>query len=262
MTSMPSLEINFDGLVGSTHHYAGLSRGNVASESNEGELSRPREAALQGLRKMRALWDRGVPQGVFPPQERPHLGALRALGFEGSDAEILAKVARSSPGLLQAMSSASAMWAANAATVAPSADTRDGRVHFTPANLQAKLHRSIESEGTSRMLRRIFRDEAHFAHHAPLPGGANLGDEGAANHTRLHPGGAQGWGGPGLQLFVYGRRYFARPDEPRARRYPARQAREASEAIARLHGLDPAAFILAQQNPEAIDAGVFHNDVI
>ena len=47
-------EINFDGLIGPTHNYAGLSLGNVASASNAGGVSQPRAAAaVQGLAKMR-----------------------------------------------------------------------------------------------------------------------------------------------------------------------------------------------------------------
>ena len=137
-------EANFDGLVGPTHNYAGLSWGNVASKSNVSAVSNPKEAALQGLAKMKQLADRGYVQGVLPPHERPHLPTLRALGFSGNDADVLAQVLKKSPDLLAAVSSAAAMWTANAATVSPSADTRDRRVHFTPANLSAKFHRSIE----------------------------------------------------------------------------------------------------------------------
>ena len=48
-------EFNFDGLVGPSHNYAGLSFGNVASFSNVKSASNPKQAALQGLAKMRAL---------------------------------------------------------------------------------------------------------------------------------------------------------------------------------------------------------------
>ena len=125
---MKTVEANFDGLVGPTHNYAGLAYGNLASALNAEKPSNPREAALQGLRKMKALHDLGVPQGVLPPHERPHLPTLRALGFGGKDAEVLGAAHREAPGLLAAASSASAMWVANAATVSPSADAADGRV--------------------------------------------------------------------------------------------------------------------------------------
>lgn len=252
-----AIEANFDGLVGPTHNYAGLSWGNVASKSNLNAVSNPREAALQGLQKMKRLADRGYVQGVLPPHERPHIPTLKALGFRGSDADILSAVAESNPVVLAAVASASCMWTANAATVSPSADTADHRVHFTPANLSAKFHRSIEHVVTGRALKSIFADEAYFAHHPALPAVSQFGDEGAANHTRL----CSSYGQAGVELFVYGQAAF---DEtaPAPARYPARQTLEASQAIARLHGLSDAHAVFAQQNPAAIDAGVFHNDVI
>ncbi|MEC7814725.1 MAG: N-succinylarginine dihydrolase [Pseudomonadota bacterium] len=252
-----AVEANFDGLVGLTHNYAGLSWGNVASKSNVHAVSNPKEAALQGLAKMKRLADRGYVQGVLPPHERPHIPTLKALGFQGSDGQILEQVAKSDPAILAAVSSASSMWTANAATVSPSADTADHRVHFTPANLSAKFHRSIEHKVTGRSLKAIFSDESYFAHHPALPSVAHFGDEGAANHTRL----CAGYGDPGVELFVYGQVAF-NESAPAPKRFPARQTLEASRAIARLHGLSDRRAVFAQQNPAAIDAGVFHNDVI
>jgi succinylarginine dihydrolase len=254
---MAAFEINFDGLIGPTHNYAGLSEGNLASQRHKLAVSNPREAALQGLAKMKFLADLGIKQAVLPPHERPDVATLRRLGFSGSDAEVLHRAGKESPILLAACSSASAMWAANAATVSPSADTADGRVHFTPANLASQFHRSLEPTTTGRILRAIFRDDAHFAHHRHLPGNPRMGDEGAANHIRLSPAHADA----GLEIFVYGRDGF-KAATPGPSRYPARQAREASEAIARLHQLDPARTLFIRQNPAAIDAGAFHNDVV
>jgi len=252
-----AVEVNFDGLVGPTHNYAGLSWGNVASKSNVNAVSNPKEAALQGLAKMKKLADRGYVQAVLPPHERPHIPTLRALGFAGSDRQVLEQAAQADPAILAAVSSASAMWTANAATVSPSADTADHRVHFTPANLSAKFHRSIEHRVTGRALKAIFTDESYFAHHPALPSVSHFGDEGAANHTRL----CAGYGDPGVELFVYGQAAF-NESAPAPVKYPARQTLEASRAIARLHGLDDRHAVFAQQNPAAIDAGVFHNDVI
>ncbi|MGM0982683.1 MAG: N-succinylarginine dihydrolase [Pseudomonadota bacterium] len=254
------LEVNFDGLVGPTHNYAGLALGNVASMTHGGLEANPREAALQGLGKMKALMDAGYPQGVLPPQQRPDLGALRQLGFTGSDARVLARAAGEAPQLLRAVCSASSMWTANAATVTPSADAPDGRVHFTPANLQSSFHRYLEPATTARVLAAIFRDEARFAHHPVLPATPAFSDEGAANHTRL----AADYGEPGVHLFVYGRAALGWGVEEgiAPRRYPARQTLEASQAIARQHGLTESQTVFAQQHPESIDAGVFHNDVI
>lgn len=253
---MAGFEANFDGLVGPTHHYAGLSVGNEASLHNRDGLSNPRKAALQGLAKMKALADRGFVQGILPPQPRPNVEALRALGFSGSDAQVMAQAAERTPQLLSALSSASSMWTANAATVSPSADSADGRVHFTVANLNNKLHRSLEAPVTSAILRATFNHDAHFCHHDALPQQSDFGDEGAANHNRL----CGDYDSQGIQLFVYGRRAWGGGTGPQ--RYPARQTREASEAVARLHQLDARYTLFAQQNPQAIDSGVFHNDVI
>ncbi|BCL75395.1 N-succinylarginine dihydrolase [Jeongeupia sp. HS-3] len=253
---MTAFEANFDGLVGPTHHYGGHSFGNVASTGNAGQPANPRAAALQGLAKMKALADLGYRQGVLPPHERPAVEVLRSLGFTGSDAAVVAAAARQSPQLLAGVSSASAMWVANAATVSPSADTADGRVHFSAANLQNKFHRAIEHEQTGRTLKAIFGDESHFVHHPALAMHPAFGDEGAANHTRL----AKRYDTAGVELFVYGQQHWGGNIAPQ--RYPARQTLEASQAIARRHGLASERTVFAQQNPAVIDAGVFHNDVI
>jgi succinylarginine dihydrolase len=252
-----SIEANFDGLVGPTHNYAGLSFGNVASEKHGAEASNPKEAALQGLAKMKALADLGLTQGVLAPQERPDIHTLRRLGFTGTDSDVLAKAAKTAPRLLAACCSASSMWTANAATVSPSPDTLDGKVHFTPANLTNKFHRSIEHEVTGRILKATFSDPNHFSHHEALPTVEHFGDEGAANHTRF----CQAYGDQGVEFFVFGR-YAFDGSKPAPKRYPARHTYEASEAIARLHGLSDTHTVYAQQNPDVIDQGVFHNDVI
>jgi len=253
-SDMSAREINFDGIVGPTHNYAGLSYGNMASMSHKRSISNPRAAALQGLEKMKFLHDLGVKQAVLPPHERPHLPTLRRLGFGGSDADVLTAVRDKDPTLLAMASSASAMWTANAATVCPGADSADGKVHFTPANLVSTFHRSLETRTTQRMLKRIFGDESRFVHHEPLPCGNNFSDEGAANHTRLWSGG----GGPGVQIFTYGRDVTDPPDT----KFPARQTLQASQAIARLHQLKPLSTLFFEQTPQAIDAGAFHNDVV
>jgi succinylarginine dihydrolase len=250
-------EYNFDGLVGPSHNYAGLSFGNVASFSNVRSASNPRLAALQGLAKMRDLAARGFAQAVMPPQARPNFRLLRSLGFSGTDADVLAQAWREAPVILSCAWSAAPMWTANAATVSPSADTRDGRVHFTAANLNNKLHRSEEHVQATRTLRAMFADHDHFVVHDPLPPTPAFGDEGAANHTRF----AASHGAAGVEFFVYGRVEFD-PSAPFPKKYPARQTLEASQAVARLHGLDPARTVFAAQNPDVIDQGVFHNDVI
>ena len=250
-------EFNFDGLVGPSHNYAGLSFGNVASFSNVKSASNPKQAALQGLAKMRALAARGFAQALLPPHARPNFRMLRRIGFTGTDADVLARAYREAPVILACAYSASPMWTANAATVSPSADSADGRANFTAANLNNKLHRADEHLQSSRTLRALFGDQRHFAVHDALPSTPAFGDEGAANHTRL----AASHGDKGVQLFVYGRVEFD-PSAPAPKRYPARQTLEASQAIARLHGLDASRTVFAAQNPAVIDQGVFHNDVI
>ena len=249
---MTAVEANADGLIGPTHSYAGLSPGNLASSLNRGEVSHPRAAVLQGLEKMKALADLGLPQFVLPPHERPDIGFLRSLGFTGSDARVLEQAWKDAPSFAAAACSASPMWAANAATVTPSADSADGRVHFTPANLVTNLHRSLEHQQTKAALDALFPDPARFAVHDALPSVAHLADEGAANHVRL----CADHGEPGVNLLVWGRDAH----EAWSGAYPARQTRQASEAIARRHGAH--GVVLAQQSRAAIAGGTFHNDVV
>jgi succinylarginine dihydrolase len=249
-----AVEVNYDGLAGPTYALGKLGVGNLASQSHGGQASNPREAVLQGLAKMERLMALGVPQAVIPPQERPHLPTLRTFGFAGSDADTLESAAREAPALLGALSASSSVWTANAATVSPSADTADGKVHFTPANLASQLHRAVEAPQTARILKRLFPDPERFVHHAPLLASAQMGDEGAANFMRL----TAEHGAPGTEVFVYGQAALE-PDAPRPRRFPARQTLEASGAVARLHRVTAPVFL--QQAPDAIDAGVFHNDV-
>ncbi|EIZ80670.1 succinylarginine dihydrolase [Novosphingobium sp. Rr 2-17] len=236
-------EINFDGIVGPSHNYAGLSLGNLASARNFGRASAPRAAALQGLAKMRANLERGLAQGFFLPQHRPNADWLAQLGTT---------VAQAAPSLRANAMSASSMWAANAATVSPAADCEDGRCHLTVANLMTMPHRSHEWAETLAQLQLAFADAARFAVHAPVP--PPFGDEGAANHMRL----CARHDAPGVEVFVYGNAGGAEALGP----FPARQHRAASEAIARIHGLDPARTIFARQSAEAIAAGAFHNDVV
>ncbi len=247
-------EVQFDGLVGPTHNYGGLSPGNVASTLHGGQVSNPRAAAREGLAKMRFVQGLGVAQAVLPPHDRPHLPTLRRLGFTGSDEQVIAAAGEGDGFALRICSSASAMWTANAATVAPSRDASDGRVHLTPANLQQMFHRAIEPQTTTRVLRAIFADEARFAVHDPLPGGGQLADEGAANHTRLETSAGA------AHVFAWGRCAWGAFAGPA--RYPARQTREASQTLARLHRLDPARCVFPHQHPEGIDAGAFHTDVM
>lgn len=250
-----TVEMNFDGLVGPSHNYAGLSHGNIASSAHKGTAANPKAAALQGLSKMRHLLNLGIPQAVLPPQERPFIPGLRALGFTGTDAKVLETAFAQSPALVANYSSASCMWTANAATVTPSADSGDGRMHFTPANLTAMPHRALEDAQTQRTLSMIFQDTDHFAVHAPLAHTPLLGDEGAANHNRL----CAEHGAAGIELFVYGRDVLGPTTDLK---FPGRQTLQASQAAARLHGLTEANSMFHPQSAAAINAGAFHNDVV
>ena len=251
-------EFNFDGIVGPTHNYAGLSPGNVASTSHAGQIANPKRAALQGLAKMRLVASLGVGQAVLPPHERPRMRTLRQLGFRGTDEEVLAAAASGDGHLLRLCSSAAAMWTANAATCIPSEDSADGRLHLVPANLASMFHRVVEADTTTRVLRTIFADEHRFVVHEPLPGGAQFSDEGAANHTRLVADGV-----PAVHLFAWGRAvYGATPASDQPLRFPARQSREASQALARLGQVNARRALFPQQHPRGIDAGAFHTDVV
>ena len=253
MSSTETLEVNFDGLIGPSHNYGGMSDGNLASQNNAGDVSNPREAALQGLEKMRMLVRAGFVQGVLPPLERPNFGFLVDAGFNGSDERIIEAAARRAPSLLKAAYSASSMWTANAATVSPSQETEDGRLHLTAANLSSMLHRSIEHPETTASLAAIFADETAFAVHGALPMHADFSDEGAANHVRL----SAAHGETGVELFVYGRNAGESVSG-----FPARQTRLASESVARSHQLSADRTVLARQSATAINAGAFHNDVV
>jgi len=231
------VEINFDGLVGPSHNYAGLSLGNLAATAHAGEVSYPKAAALQGLAKMRGNMERGLAQGFFLPLPRPNHRFLNQIAAD----------AQTDHALIAAAWSASSMWTANAATISPAPDTRDGRCHVTPANLVTMPHRFQEWPDTARQLRLAFADEHYFAVHNIVP--ACFGDEGAANHMRM----CRSHGERGLEVFVYGRRGGP---------FPARQHEQASRIVARSHGLDPDNVLFVEQNPDAIAAGAFHNDVV
>ncbi len=231
-------EINFDGIIGPSHNYAGLSLGNIASANNAGAASQPRAAALQGIEKMRANLQLGLAQGFFMPLDRPNKAWLAGLATDMTSAE---------PHIRAAAFSASAMWAANAATVSPAPDTADGKCHLSAANLLTMPHRSHEWHGTLAQLQLAFANQQHFVVHQPVP--APFGDEGAANFMRLCPS----HGEPGIEIFVYGK-----AGGP----FPARQHIESSKAIARAHRLEASKTLFVQQSEIAIAGGAFHNDVV
>jgi succinylarginine dihydrolase len=254
MTTDKALEINFDCLVGPTHHFGGLSLGNLASTNNKARIGKPKIAALQGLKKMRFLAQKGFIQAILPPHERPHIRILRNLGFSGLDLDII-KEAIKFPDIFFKLCSSSFMWAANQATISPKIDSLDQKTHITPANLNTMFHRSIEHEFTNKIFKKIFAHEQFIIHDALIPHDL-FSDEGAANHSRLTPSHSK----KALQIFVYGKKTLL--SSQKSQIYPARQSFMANEALARLHMLDPDYFLNLEQNPQAIDAGAFHNDVV
>jgi succinylarginine dihydrolase len=231
-----SFEVNFDGLVGPTHNYAGLAHGNVHSTNNKSKPSNPCEAALQGLDKMKLMHDLGYKQAIIPPQERPLIN-----NFE--DYQNMA-----------INSSASSMWVANSSTVVPSTDSENGKLNLLTANLNFTHHRRIEAPQTHVTLNKIFNDTSKFLIHSPLESAGELDDEGAANHTRF----CNSYDEEGLHFFVYGRSQDDSAEVPQ--QFPARQTYEASKKVAETMQIKNAVF--AQQSAESIDAGVFHHDVI
>ena len=265
---LPISEINFDGLVGPTHNYAGLSYGNIASSVHQNQMANPQFAALQGLEKMVMAQQLGLEQAIFPPQLRPNLSFLRACGFQGSATDLIQKAAKTDAVLLAAANSAACMWTANSATVSPSTDCQDKRLHFTPANLNSGIHRSIEANQTEKLLKTIFSptsvtskssDELAMRPvvHPPLGPAIALADEGAANHMRLAPKHSE----RAIEVFVFGRDALDNT-QTAPNKFPARQTLQAFQCIQRIHLLDDAHTFFLQQNPIAIDAGAFHNDVV
>jgi succinylarginine dihydrolase len=260
-------EVNFDSIAGPTYNYSSVGPGNLASMDSLRQTSNPKQVALEGLRKAEVLVDLGVPQALLPPLSRPDLWALYRVGLIkdkglltaddlGSLAKHLSQASVIAPQLLAACFAGTSLWANNAAVVSPSADTDDNRVHFTPANMISAFHRSLEANEISQILRQIFQDDKHFVIHDPLPCSDSFGDEGAANHLRL---GTQ-HSAAALNVFIYGRTGFG--DLEHGHRYRPRQTQAASEAIARLHRLNLDRTLFVKQSSDAVDAGIFHNDVI
>jgi succinylarginine dihydrolase len=250
-------EVNFDGLVGPSHNYAGLSQGNLASKKHQSSVSNPKAAALQGLEKMFSLHEKGFKQAFLPPHPRPYLPMAHSLGYKGSLEEVIKEIGRLDPLLLNNLYSASSMWVANAAMYSPSLDTKDHKVHFTIANLSSNLHRSIENDFSHHLFKLIFHDKAFFKVHKALPSGRFFADEGAANQTRL----SKNYSSKGLEIFHFGH-YSYQKESKEPKRYPSRQSFEACSYIAKKHRIGSELRLFLKQSPEAIDEGVFHNDVI
>ena len=243
-------EIYLDGMVAPYHNYGGLSEGNIASLKHQNQISSPKEAALQGIKKAKIVYSLGLHQGFFLPHERPIFEVLHNLGFKGSEKTVLNKISAKFPTLLNNLYSSSAMWAANAGTFSPSADCEDNLAHITTASLTSMLHRSIESEFTHVQMQLIFGNLCQL--HEPITNLSYKGDEGAANHLRI----ASSHDAPGFEIFVHGGSIFEKQN------IVQRQALEASHAVASNHMLNNKRTFFIEQSQKAIAAGSFHNDIV
>ena len=251
------VEIQIDGVIGPTHHFGGLGVGNVASQRSQWRTSHPRSAALEGLAKMEQVAALGVPQFFLPPLVRPDWQFLEQHGYRGERSDILKRCSDENPKLLSAAYSSSFMWTANAATTASGLDTRDGCSHAVIANLCASIHRGIEARGRWLQFKSWTEGIPQVEIHHPLKVDTELRDEGAANHMRLC--GASG-SGTGLHLFVH--EPVASLEQNAAPKFRSRQGKRASELVADRLQLPWSRRIFLEQTQRAIDAGVFHNDVI
>lgn len=256
---MNTYETNWDGIVGPTHHYGGLGVGNVASQAHKHAVSHPKAGALQGLAKMAKVANLGVPQFFLPPIHRPNRELLTQAGFSGTMADQIKRAFDEAPEILSATFSSAFMWTANAATVCPVMDSTDGNLHVTPANLCSNLHRQMEAHQRYQQFEHIFREVPNTQLHRPLPCSLPFRDEGAANHMRLGKGDAKPW----LHVYVDGEAALESYDSTQNLLVlGGRHGRKASLAIARQHQLPPDHVFFLHQSPDAIQAGVFHNDVI
>ena len=172
---MALVEINFDGIVGPSHNYAGLSLGNLAATANQGNVAFPRAAALQGVAKMRHNLRLGLAQGMLLPHPRPEPGLARRARHDcaGSAANLLARRVlglgdvggQCGDRLARARTRRTAAATSRSPTCAP--------WRTAATNGRRRWPSSGSPSPTTR----------HFAVHAPVPG--TFGDEGAANHMRL-----------------------------------------------------------------------------
>ena len=144
--------------------------------------------------------------------------------------------------------SASAMWAANAATVSPAPDTADGRCHLTVANLRTMPHRSHEWPATLAQLRLAFADAGHFAVHAPGAAGVRRRGRGQPHAAGA---GARRAGRRGVRL----RRDAAAP----SRRASISRRRRRSPGST---GSIPSGPCSSSSRKRRSPPGAFHNDVV
>ena len=244
---LPMIDVNFDGIPGPTHNYAGLARGNLAAEKQRAATSRIRaKPRCRGSRKCARSPQRGYAAGRAAAARAARSSARCARSAFPAATPTSSRAPRAtrrrcSPRARRPRRCGSA----NAATVSPSADTADGRVHFTPANLVAHFHRSLEAPTTTRDPARDLRRPDALRRPRSVAGRAAVRRRGRGEPHAIR--GAPG--APGVEFFVYGRaalrrgRAGAARNFPRGRRAkPRRRSRAATASI-------PRARVFAQQHP-------------
>ena len=215
-------QVFIDTIPGPTNHFGGHAVGNIASMNSKNNILNPQKAALEWLEKVKKVAMIGGNQFVLPPQRRPLTHKKKTL--------------------TQSDISSSFIWMANAGLFIPRIDTQLENNQFIPANMKQSEHRNIEHPFHQYWLKKILKySKCNF--HKIL----DINDEGSANSIRLWHKKNQ----CGVNIFVYGK--------PNAR-YPIRQSKSSCEKIINI--TKPRHYILLEQTKEAIDAGVFHNDVI
>ena len=234
-----------DTIIGPTYHYGGLALGNTHSLDHKHVVANPKKAALQGLSKMKLLRDHGISQYVLPAYVRDYKGLVQGYyNNQGDFEDNLKRLYDENLDIFSSFFSASSAWLANAWTMTPSIDSSDGRYHVSPASLNACFHRQLDVKQTIAILTNRLCSKTYITCHHPSP----FFDEGAANMIRLSAG------GKGLYLFVSG--------SSDTKRFKSRHDKRSWQRLVSQHQLDPDYVIYLTQHPDAIDAGVFHNDVI
>ncbi|RAP29456.1 hypothetical protein DID78_03615 [Candidatus Marinamargulisbacteria bacterium SCGC AG-343-D04] len=239
-----------DGLMGPSYHFGGLSLGNTWSETHFKEISFPKKAALEGLHKMFEVYSLGLHQYVLPPVRKDVSALFRSLGYDHFNSESLRELFSVNPYFVSSVFSSSSAWLANIGHVTPACDSFTHKMNVTPANLNYCFHRSCDVEGYRDLLSTLFENCHDVVLHRPIT--SSFGDEGSANTVRLSAS-----SGEGFFLYVYGKTV----DRTYSHKYPARQSKEAFDILVKQHHVSRK-FVMVQQSQEAIDAGVFHNDVI
>ena len=225
----------------------GLRTATSRPSSNALQVANPREAALQGLAKMRALAARGFAQACCRRTSgrtcrcaaRARLRRQRSRRHRRGGARCAAIC---SPRARRRRRCGSRTRRRSA----PSADTADGRVHFTPANLVDALPSLARgADDDARSARDLRRRDALSPSTIRCRRRRSSATK-APPTTRASQPASRSPASSSSSTAAAGSAAARAPA-----RYPARQTREAGEAVARRHGLDPARTVFAQQSPDS-----------